>query len=107
LLGAAEENRKASGAPVAAVDVRRYAQLVSRVKSHLGEDAFTTDWAAGCDMPIDSAMDLALHVALTDGAATQAAPVDETSVLSPRQGVVRLMCAAGAEDVPGGRWVAD
>jgi DNA-binding NarL/FixJ family response regulator len=98
LLGAAEENRKASGAPVAAVDMRRYAQLVSRVKSHLGEDAFTTDWAAGCDLPIDSAVDLALQVTLTDGATPQAAPVDESSLLSPRQRRVAQLIANGSSN---------
>jgi predicted ATPase/DNA-binding CsgD family transcriptional regulator len=98
LLGAADENRKASGAPVAAVDVRRYAQLVARVKNHLGEQAFATDWAAGRDLHIDSAVDLALHVDVTDGATPTPAPLDEASLLSPRQRNVALLIARGSSN---------
>jgi predicted ATPase/DNA-binding CsgD family transcriptional regulator len=98
LLGSAEQMRKTSGAPVAAVDVPRYAQLVSRVKNHLGQDAFTADWAAGRDLPIDSAMDLALHVDLTDGATTPRAPVDEASLLSPRQRHVAQLISTGSSN---------
>jgi non-specific serine/threonine protein kinase len=97
LLGAAEALRETSGALVAAVDLSRYAQLVARVKNQLREETFATAWREGRELPIDEAMDLALH----DDAAVVAASAgvdDEAGVLSARERDVAQLIAGGSSN---------
>jgi predicted ATPase/DNA-binding CsgD family transcriptional regulator len=98
LLGASEALRETSGAPVAAVDLSRYALLVARVKNHLRADTFATAWRQGRELPIDAAMDLALRADAPQGASTPAAEVDGPGVLSRRERDVAQLIASGSSN---------
>src|SRR5216684_8962081 len=94
LLGAAEALRETSGALVAAVDLSRYAQLVTRVKGLLRDDTFAAAWRGGREMAIDEAMDLALR----DDAVAAPADVDGVGSLSPREVDVAKLIANGSSN---------
>jgi len=55
LLGSAEALRQRSGVPIAAVERWRYAELVSRVRSHLRDDTFAAAWHEGRCLSMDKA----------------------------------------------------
>jgi len=94
LLGAAEALRETSGALVAAVDLSRYAALVTRVKGLLRDDTFAAAWRGGREMAIDEAMDLALR----DDAVAAPADVDGVGSLSPREVDVAKLIANGSSN---------
>jgi non-specific serine/threonine protein kinase len=89
LLGAAEVLRERSGAPAAAVELRRYEDLVARLHKQLREDTFAAAWHQGRRLAMDRAIDLAMrdddHRAHTDPA----------GVLSPREHEIAEMIARG------------
>lgn len=90
LLGAAEALRERSGAPVAAVDQRRYEELVERARDHLKRDLFTAVWREGHGLSMERVIELARrevspHVAPSDGA----------NKLSPRELEIARLIARG------------
>jgi DNA-binding CsgD family transcriptional regulator len=95
LLGAAEVLRQRSGAPIAAVERWRYAQLVSHVRRRLRDDTFVAAWQAGRHLSMDRAVDLAQRDAAPR---SQAAPADHAprkSVLSTREREIAQLIAHG------------
>ena len=93
-LGAAEALRETSGALVAAVDLSRYAALVTRVRGLLRDDTFAAAWRGGREMAIDEAMDLALR----DDAAAVPAAADGAGSLSSRELDVAKLIANGSSN---------
>jgi non-specific serine/threonine protein kinase len=85
LLGAAEALRDRSGATVAAVEQRRYRELVAQLKSRLRAEAFEAAWREGRGLALDRAVELALH--------TPEARAER--VLSPREHEIALLVARG------------
>ena len=96
LLGAAEVMRDTSGAPVPAVEEKRYAAIVSRVRSRLSDVTFRAGWNAGRALSVNGAIDIAM---VPDGPAVEdeqvAAPACELEALSARERDIALLIARG------------
>jgi non-specific serine/threonine protein kinase len=95
LLGAAEALRETSGALVAAVDLSRYAALVTQVRGQLRDDTFAAAWREGREMAIDQAINLALR---DDAAATPPDAADGAGLLSSRELDVAKLIANGSSN---------
>jgi non-specific serine/threonine protein kinase len=90
LLGAAEVLRERSGAPAAAVELRRYKELIARLHKQLREDTFATAWREGRGLTMAGAIDLAMR-----DDAQREAHTDAAGVLSPREHEIAEMIARG------------
>ncbi|TME33452.1 MAG: response regulator transcription factor, partial [Chloroflexi bacterium] len=86
-LGTAEALRERAGATVAAVEQRRYQELLARLRGQLREDTFAAAWREGRGLSADRAVELALR---DEAAAAQAA-----GVLSPRELEIAQLIARG------------
>src|SRR5205085_293717 len=91
LLGAAEAQRDRSGATVAAVEQRRYRDLIAHLKGAVRQETFEAAWREGRGLSLDAAVELALGQ--DDGA-----DVKPSSVLSPREQEIALLIARGASN---------
>ncbi|MDX6512831.1 MAG: hypothetical protein QOE36_2335, partial [Gaiellaceae bacterium] len=60
LLGAAEALLESTGATPSAIEVALHEQYVGPLRTALGEERFTAEWAAGAALPADQAIELAL-----------------------------------------------
>lgn len=60
LYGTAAAQREAFGLPELAGDRAPHLQAKARVRTALGDDAFTEAWVAGAALPLDDAIRLAL-----------------------------------------------
>ncbi len=69
--------RERAGATVAAVEQRRYKELLARLRGQLREDTFTAAWREGRGLSADRAVELALRDGTADAQAA--------GVLSPRE----------------------
>jgi predicted ATPase/DNA-binding CsgD family transcriptional regulator len=98
LLGSAEALRQRSGAPVAAVEQRRYAELLSRVRSHLRDDTFTAAWHHGRRLSMDNAVDLALGDALPQPPTPVRDQALEKGMLSAREREIAQLIARGCSN---------
>jgi non-specific serine/threonine protein kinase len=112
LLGSAEALRQRSGAPVAAVEERRHAELVSRVRSQLRDKSFAVAWHDGRRLSMDKAMRLALRAVPppTDAPPQAETPpppdssssppdrASDTSILSAREREIAQLIARGTSN---------
>ena len=96
LLGAAENMRDQSGAPVPAVEEARYGELVARVRSGLSASMFRAGWNAGRALSVSGAIDLALQShALAEEAHPAAMSAGELEGLSARERDIARLIARG------------
>jgi non-specific serine/threonine protein kinase len=99
LLGAAEALRERAGALVAAVEQRRYAELVARVQRRLRPETFSSAWREGRSLTRDQAVELALREAQSQVAQAVEGVTAEAEVLSKREREIAQLIARGQSNL--------
>ncbi len=95
LLGAAEALHDTSGAPMEAVDQKRQADLVARLRARLRPDTFARAWQQGRKSSLDETMDFAAQDPLLRSADGEDVSNSQAARLSAREREIARLIARG------------
>jgi hypothetical protein len=82
LFGAAERLRQEIGAPLPASEHERYEQGLQVARDAISEEEFTREWETGQGLPLDYAVEEALHVARLVASAGEPLSAEQTTLSS-------------------------